>query len=140
MRQFARLALEVRHECAGLTRRRKARALQQEAALSVDELEVEQPIGFTVLLEARQGALGNLGLLRADGDAGKVAQADSLAQFRHEGRRPRARLGRARLQDGLYLLRVVDEVLVAFAHGRDLAVDALEEALLRIGPGDAAGV
>ena len=57
-----------------------------------------------------------------------------------KGSGERARLGGARVQDAFQLRWVVDQRVVALAHRRDLAVDALEQQLLGVAPGDAVGV
>src|SRR4051812_35816079 len=138
MRDGSRV-LQLRDELPRLLRRRKARALQQQLALRIHELEMKLAVGLAVLLEAGQGALA-LVLLCCSVHAREVAQAHGLAQFGHQRRRALARLRRAGLQDLLELLRMADEVLVARAHGRDLAIDAIEQQLLGVAPRDALGI
>ena len=62
-----------------------------------------------------------------------------MAQGRHERRGDGARLLGAAQQKALDLFGVRHQVLVALAHRADLGVDALEQRLLGVAPGDAVG-
>src|SRR5690606_22461768 len=122
----------------GIARGFAARALQQQRAVGIDQLEVEAPVGLAVLLELRQRGLGGRLPARAAGALRQVAQADRIAQLAQQ----RLRMGFAQAQgavaqQALDLLRLGHQRLVALAQRRDFRIDALEQPLLGIAPADA---
>ncbi len=60
-----------------------------------------------------------------------------MADLLHERGCLRAGLGRAGLQNGFDFFGRADEFLIALAHGRDFAVYAFKQYLLRIAPRNA---
>ena len=90
------------------------------------------------MLEAGHRRLGRFGAA-GSALAAQLAQAHALAQAGHERCGQTARLGRAGLQDVFKLAGVAHESQVAFAHGRDFAVNALKQHLFGVTPGNAVG-
>ena len=134
------MLLQAGDGLARILGRGKARALQQQAAVGGYELEIELAVGFAVLLEAGQGGLGCFGGLGGCTGLCQAAQAHGRAQRAHKRRGNLARALGARQQGLLDLLGVGHQVVIALAHGRHVAVDALKQQLLGIAPGNALGI
>ena len=134
------MLLQAGDGLARILGRGKARALQQQAAVGGYELEIELAVGFAVLLEAGQGGLGCFGGLGGCTGLCQAAQAHGRAQRAHKRRGNLARAFGARQQRLLDLLGVGHQVVIALAHGRHIAVDALKQQLLGIAPGNALGI
>ena len=99
------------------------------------ELEVEEAVAFTVLLEERGRRL----LLLSLGGTSRLeflegAQADSVTELGDEIRCVDAGTGCALLKNGLDLFGMSHQLFVALAHRADFGVDLVGEALLGLTP------
>ena len=99
------------------------------------ELEVEEAVAFTVLLEERGRRL----LLLSLGGTSRLeflegAQADSVTELGDEIRCVDAGTGCALLKNGLDLFGMSHQIFVALAHRADFGVDLVGEALLGLTP------
>ena len=137
------LRLEGGDGGCGFARVVVALALQQQIAVGGGHLEVEAVILLAVLLEDRRGRCLVCGLVGGGGRGilhrRQTAQAHGRTQFTRVGSRLGTRLLGTGQQDTLHFGRVGNQLGIALAHGRNLAVDALEQHLLGFAPGDAIG-
>src|SRR3546814_14644145 len=72
---------EPRDQLPGVARGFVARALQQQRAIGIDQLEVEAAVGLAVLLELRRRGFRRRRLAPAAGETGRASSREGVWQY-----------------------------------------------------------